>query len=324
MVQGTIVSRRAIVQHDAGRSPPLPEKVAHMPELPEVETVRRGLEPAMVGRTFVRVEQRRADLRFPFPQHFSDRLTGTTVTDISRRGKLMMAGLDSGEVLLMHLGMSGGFAILDNAPETPGRFYHRRDNQPDQAGRHDHVVFEMSGGATVIYNDPRRFGFMGLERSDELTASRHLRNLGPEPLGAEFTGQYLATALAGRQTSLKAALLDQRLVAGLGNIYVSEALHHARLSPRRLAASASARNGRSIRAERLVVAVREVLAAAIEAGGSSLKDFAHTDGGLGLFQHRFAVYDRAGTQCPRTRCGGTIKKIVQNGRSTFYCPACQR
>lgn len=295
-----------------------------MPELPEVETVCRGLEGAMVGNAFIKVEQRRPNLRFPFPPDFTDRLTGATVTGITRRAKFILAALDSGEVLLMHLGMSGRFTILENLASTPGRFYHARDNQPAGGARHDHVVFEMSGGATVVYNDPRRFGFMSLERQDQLSASRHLHALGPEPLGPEFTDRYLATALAGRQTSLKAALLDQRLVAGLGNIYVSEALFHAGLSPRRKAASAGAQSGRSVRATRLVAAVRQVLVAAINAGGSSLKDFSHTDGELGYFQRNFTVYDRTGETCTRSGCRGIIKKIVQNGRSTFYCPACQR
>ena len=293
-----------------------------MPELPEVETVRRGLQPVMEGARFLRVETRRPDLRWPLPSGFVERLTGQTVTSLGRRAKYLLAELSSGEVLLMHLGMSGSFRVTKGeAAAMPGDFHHLRS----EAGAHDHVVFHMSSGATITYNDPRRFGFMLLMPRYELAAHPLMHAIGPEPLGNAFDAPMLAEACAGKKTSLKAVLLDQSVVAGLGNIYVCEALHRARLSPKRSASTVAKRSGAvHPRAVALVEAIKTVLAEAIRAGGSSLRDHRRTDGELGYFQHHFAVYDRAGEPCPRPGCPGTVKRIVQNGRSTFFCPTCQR
>jgi formamidopyrimidine-DNA glycosylase len=293
-----------------------------MPELPEVETVRRGLQPAMEGARFLKVEARRPDLRWPFPKDFAKQLTGATVTGLGRRAKYLLADLSSGAVLIMHLGMSGSFRVSRGDGErTPGRFHH--DRSDDRA--HDHVVFHMSSGAKVTFNDPRRFGFMQLVRRAELDRHPLVRALGPEPLGNEFGAALLAAACAGKETSLKAALSDQRVVAGLGNIYVCEALHRARLSPKRRAATLAARaKVPTPRAHALVDAIKAVLQDAIRAGGSSLRDHRRTDGELGDFQHDFRVYDREGKPCPTPGCRGTIRRIVQTGRSTFYCPVCQR
>jgi formamidopyrimidine-DNA glycosylase len=292
-----------------------------MPELPEVETVRRGLEPVMQGARFERVEARRRDLRWPLPKDFVARLEGRTVTGLGRRAKYLLADLSSGEVLLMHLGMSGSFRVRhDGAEDAPGRYYHERQ----QHGAHDHVVFRMSSGALITFNDPRRFGSMKLVPRERLEEEPLLRALGPEPLGNAFDAGMLARACRGKKTSLKAALSDQRVVAGLGNIYVCEALWRARLSPRRRASTIATRSGEpNARAAALVDGIRAVLNDAIRAGGSSLRDHRRTDGELGLFQHHFAVYDREGIRCPR-RDGGTIRRIVQGARATFFCPVCQR
>src|SRR4051794_2476627 len=294
-----------------------------MPELPEVETVRRGLAPVMEGARFARVEQRRPDLRFPFPQNFNKRLEGTTVTGLGRRAKYLLADLSSGEVLLMHLGMSGSFRVIAGAgaEHTPGQYHHDRAKH----AAHDHVVFRMSNGACITFNDPRRFGSMKLVTRAHLEEEPLLRALGPEPLGNAFDAAMLARACAGKKTSLKAALSDQRVVAGLGNIYVCEALHRALLSPKRTASTIATRTGApNERAKHLVEAIRAVLADAIKAGGSSLRDHKQTNGELGLFQHNFRVYDREGEHCPTPKCSGIIKRIVQTGRSTFFCPVCQR
>jgi formamidopyrimidine-DNA glycosylase len=293
-----------------------------MPELPEVETVRRGLEPVMQGARFETVEARRRDLRWPLPPDFAARLEGQTVTGLGRRAKYLTVDLSSGEVLLMHLGMSGSFRVShDGGERKPGNYHHERP----QHGAHDHVVFHMSNGAQIAFNDPRRFGSMKLVRREKLDEEPLLRALGPEPLGNEFDAVLLARACQGKKTSLKAALSDQRVVAGLGNIYVCEALWRARLSPKRRAAAIATRTGEpNDRARALVAAIRDVLKDAIAAGGSSLRDHKRTDGELGLFQHHFAVYDREGERCPRRGCGGTIKRIVQTGRSTFFCPVCQK
>jgi formamidopyrimidine-DNA glycosylase len=292
-----------------------------MPELPEVETVRRGLEPVMQGARFASVEARRHDLRWPLPADFVARLEGQTVRGLGRRAKYITVDLSSGEVLLMHLGMSGSFRVAhDGAELKPGQYHHDKP----QALAHDHVVFHMSNGARISFNDPRRFGSMKLVAREALDAEPLLRALGPEPLGNAFDAAMLARACQGKKTSLKAALSDQRVVAGLGNIYVCEALWRAKLSPKRRASTIAARTGApNERAQALVQAIRDVLNDAIRAGGSSLRDHKRTDGELGLFQHQFAVYDREGERCPR-RDGGTIKRIVQGGRSTFLCPVCQR
>ena len=293
-----------------------------MPELPEVETVRRGLEPAMDGARFTKVEVHRGDLRWPLPKDFAKRLEGTAVTGLGRRAKYLLADLSSGEVLMMHLGMSGSFHVFDEKKRSaPGRYYHERSKHT----AHDHVVFHMSSGATVTFNDPRRFGSMKLVARTKLDDEPLLKGLGPEPLGNEFDAAMLARACKGKNTSLKAALLDQRIVAGLGNIYVCEALHRALLSPKRKASAIATRTGApNERAERLVESIKAVLKDAIKDGGSSLRDHKLTDGGLGTFQHNFRVYDREGERCRTPGCGGTVKRIVQNGRSTFYCPSCQR
>ena len=301
-----------------------------MPELPEVETVRRGLQPVMEGYRIVKMEVRRKDLRFPFQRDFAARLTGQTVTGLGRRAKYLLADLSSGDVLLMHLGMSGSFRVVkDEEQKTPGKFHHVRNE--DRA--HDHVVFHMSSGASVVFNDPRRFGYMKVIARRALDREPLLRELGPEPLGNEFDAAMLARSCANKKTSLKAALLDQRVVAGLGNIYVCEALYRAQLSPRRLAATlatkARQRNGipggePTDHAKRLVAAIHAVLNQAIKAGGSSLRDHRQTSGELGYFQHSFQVYDREGEKCQTAGCDGIVKRFTQNGRSTFWCPKCQK
>ena len=288
-----------------------------MPELPEVETVRRGLAPAMEGARFARVEVRDRRLRWPLAKDFEKRITGTTVDGLGRRAKYLLADLSSGDVLMMHLGMSGSFRVGKDA--KPGVYYHEKS----KSTTHDHVVFHMSNGATVTFNDPRRFGSMKLVKRANIEFEPLLRNLGPEPLGNAFDATMLAKACAGKKTSLKAALLDQRVVAGLGNIYVCEALFRANLSPKRQASTIADRDGKpNERAIALVEAIKTVLKDAIEAGGSSLRDHRRTDGALGDFQHNFRVYDREGEPCPD--CKRKIKRIVQTGRSTFYCPSCQK
>jgi formamidopyrimidine-DNA glycosylase len=288
-----------------------------MPELPEVETVRRGLAPAMEGASLAKVEVRDRRLRWPIAKDFEKRLTGQTVEGLGRRAKYLLADLSSGEVLIMHLGMSGSFRVGKDA--KPGVYYHEKS----KSTAHDHVVFHMSNGATVTFNDPRRFGSMKLVARTKLDQEPLLRGLGPEPLGNEFDARMLAQACTGKKTSLKAALLDQRVVAGLGNIYVCEALFRAKLSPKRPASTIAGRNGQpNARAGALVEAIKAVLQDAIAAGGSSLRDHRRTDGALGDFQHNFSVYDCEGEPCPN--CKGKIKRIVQTGRSTFYCPSCQK
>src|SRR5262245_61838730 len=267
-----------------------------MPELPEVETVRRGLAPVMEGARFDEVKANRGDLRWPLPKDFVERLQGRTVTGLGRRAKYLLADLSSGDVLLMHLGMSGSFRVASQRGRgVPGAYYHERSE--DRA--HDHVVFRMSSGAVVSFNDPRRFGSMKLVPRAKLDDEPLLRALGPEPLGNEFDAAMLAKACRGKKTSLKAALSDQRVVAGLGNIYVCEALFGARISPKRRASTIADRKGKpNERATRLVVAIKAVLVDAIEAGGSSLRDHRRADGSLGDFQHNFQVYDREGEPCP--------------------------
>lgn len=290
-----------------------------MPELPEVETVRRGLAPVMEDATIVVVEQRRPDLRFPFPEDFASRLEGRRIISVGRRAKFLVIHLDRDPVLIAHLGMSGSFRIHDGAGESiPGDFHHERS----KIAAHDHVVFHLDrGGAAhrIVYNDPRRFGFMVFAQAHELESHPFLASLGIEPTGNALDGAVLAALLAGRRAPLKAALLDQKLIAGLGNIYVCEALWRAGLSPKRLAGSVTGQ-----RAARLAEAIRAVIADAIAAGGSTLRDHQLTDGSLGYFQHSFNVYDREGEPCRRAGCAGTVKRVVQSGRSTFYCSACQR
>ncbi|MFQ5958836.1 MAG: bifunctional DNA-formamidopyrimidine glycosylase/DNA-(apurinic or apyrimidinic site) lyase [Alphaproteobacteria bacterium] len=276
-----------------------------MPELPEVETVCRGLAPCLVGRVIARVEQRCEALRIPLPPRFAARVSGRRVTAVRRRGKYILVDLDDGTAMIVHLGMSGRMMVADGAPPPP---------EP-----HDHVVFHTDAGVRVTFNDARRFGLITLAAADEVDRHPLLADLGVEPLDAGFTGAALAALFAGRRTPVKTALIDQRLIAGLGNIYACEALFRARLSPRRKAHTVKGR-----RAERLAAAVREVLGEAIAAGGSSLRDYVQASGELGYFQHRFRVYDREGEPCPR--CGGDarIRRLVQSARSTFYCPRCQR
>jgi formamidopyrimidine-DNA glycosylase len=301
-----------------------------MPELPEVETVRRGLQPVMEGSKIVKAETRRKNLRFPFQKDFVARLEGQTVTGLGRRAKYLMADLASGDVLLMHLGMSGSFRVVKDAEsKAPGKFHHPRGE--DRA--HDHVVFHMSSGAAVVFNDPRRFGYMKIIARKALDEEPLLKGLGPEPLGNEFDAAMLARSCADKKTSLKAALLDQRVVAGLGNIYVCEALYRSQLSPRRLAATLATKAGQrkgvakrepTDHAKRLVGAIHAVLNQAIKAGGSSLRDHRQTSGELGYFQHSFQVYDREGEKCQTAGCSGIVKRFTQNGRSTFWCPKCQK
>jgi formamidopyrimidine-DNA glycosylase len=293
-----------------------------VPELPEVETVRRGLAPVMEGARIIRVEARRPDLRQPLPRDFAKRLKGQTVTGLGRRAKYLTADLASGDVLLMHLGMSGSFRVSHkDMKTTPGKFHHARP----AIAAHDHVVFHMSSGATVTFNDPRRFGLMLIVPRRDLASHPLMREVGPEPLGNAFDAGLLAAACRHKKTSLKAALLDQTVVAGLGNIYVCEALHRARLSPKRRASTIATRTGApNAKAPALVDAIKAVLNDAIKAGGSSLRDHRRTDGELGYFQHHFRVYDREGEPCVTPGCRGKVKRIVQNGRSTFFCPVCQK
>ncbi len=290
-----------------------------MPELPEVETVCRGLAPVMEGARITDVEARRPDLRFPLPDRFTKRLRGARIETLRRRGKYLIGDLSTGESLIMHLGMSGRFTIdaredMD-ALSRPGGFALAQDCD----AKHDHVVFQLAGAqrVQVTYNDPRRFGFMDLAPTLALEECRHFNGMGPEPLSNIFTTAVLNTALKGRATPIKTALLDQRIVAGLGNIYVCEALYRAKISPRRRAASVA-----GLRGERLHRAIIEVLRDALDAGGSSLRDFAAADGALGYFQHQFDVYGREGEDC--ACCGDAICRLVQSGRSTFFCPSCQR
>ncbi|MBU3886825.1 bifunctional DNA-formamidopyrimidine glycosylase/DNA-(apurinic or apyrimidinic site) lyase [Methylosinus sporium] len=290
-----------------------------MPELPEVETVRRGLEPVFTGSGLAQVELRRADLRFPFPQGFAARLAGRRVEALKRRAKYLLGELDSGETLIMHLGMSGSFRIDADDPE--GAYHRAVTTKP----AHDHVVFHFTSGASVTYNDPRRFGFMLLVPPGEMAAHPLFDGLGVEPLGPELTPQRLALGLRGRKAPLKAALLDQRIIAGLGNIYVCEAMHRSHLSPLRAAGTLVDAKGKPKRGlVDLVEAIRQVLGEAIEAGGSSLRDHRQTDGSLGYFQHSFRVYDREDAPCPTPGCRGHVSRVIQSGRSTFFCRDCQK
>ncbi|MEL6204994.1 MAG: bifunctional DNA-formamidopyrimidine glycosylase/DNA-(apurinic or apyrimidinic site) lyase [Pseudomonadota bacterium] len=283
-----------------------------MPELPEVETVRRGLEPAMTGRRIALAEVRRPDLRWPFPPRMAERLTSARVERLRRRSKYILADLDTGETLLVHLGMSGRILI---GQEGSAAFHHEQSVLP----QHNHVIFHMEGGARITYNDARRFGAMDLMATGSEDAHKLLAGIGPEPLGNSFDAPYLVDRLKGRMTPIKAALLDQKVVAGLGNIYVCEVLHRTGISPLRKAGRLGPK-----RAASLVPAIRDVLREAIAAGGSSLRDHRQANGELGYFQHNFRVYGREGAPCPTEGCGGEIRRIVQSARSSFYCPRCQR
>lgn len=287
-----------------------------MPELPEVETVRRGLVPVLDGARILSVELRRANLRFALPKRFSARLSGAFIQPLQRRGKYLIAPLSTKESLIAHLGMTGRFTVTLDGKTIPGNFHH--EHEPNVA--HDHVIIDVDGPmgrATVIYNDPRRFGFMDLVSSDTIESCRHFAKMGPEPLGNQFTEEDFNISIAGKSAPIKTALLDQSVVAGIGNIYACEALFRAGISPRRKASSVKGKRG-----VKLLHDVRDVLSEAIEAGGSTLKDFAHSDGALGYFQHQFSVYDREGEAC--IVCSNAIKRIVQSGRSTFFCSSCQR
>lgn len=293
-----------------------------MPELPEVETVRRGLVPVLDGKRIVKAIQNRDDLRWPLPERFAARISGRRVLGLGRRAKYLLMDLDGGpepETVMIHLGMSGRLLVSGDA-EVPksGAAFHYAAAVGEAARKHDHVIFEVEGGARVIYNDARRFGAMDLWPTARLAEHPSMAILGPEPLSNAFDGAALVAALAGRKTPIKSALLDQRRVAGLGNIYVCEALYRAGISPLRTAASLSPSD-----CGRLAGIIRDVLSEAIEAGGSSLRDFHGTGGELGYFQHRFSVYDRAGETCAAADCTAEIERIVQSGRSTFYCPVCQ-
>ncbi|MES1152423.1 MAG: bifunctional DNA-formamidopyrimidine glycosylase/DNA-(apurinic or apyrimidinic site) lyase [Dongia sp.] len=273
-----------------------------MPELPEVETVARGLAKRLEGRKLVKVETRRGDLRWPFPKGFAKRLTGRRVDKVRRRAKYIVAELDDGNALLAHLGMSGRMLLSKGRPALE---------------THDHVIFETDEGWVLRFNDARRFGMMDIVATDKLERHKLIKGIGPEPLGNDFNGPVLAAALKGKKTSIKAAILDQKVVAGVGNIYASEALYRARISPKRMAYTVQ-----GDRAEKLAHAIKAVLDEAVAAGGSSLRDYVQADGELGYFQHKWRVYEKEGRDCPD--CAGKIRRIVQGGRSTFYCPSCQR
>lgn len=297
-----------------------------MPELPEVETVMRGLKAVLEGSRFAQVHLRRSDLRFPFPENFARRLAGRRVTHLERRAKYILAHLDSGEVLIVHLGMTGRFTILEPHGRTRnlGEFYFEEEAGEDGGGKHDHVRFELEDGTRIIFTDPRRFGLMDLVGEEELWRHPLLHRIGVEPLGNDFAAATLAAAFKGKAAPLKAALLDQRIVAGLGNIYVCEALHRAGLSPKRKAGTLARMAKGDARLDALVRHIRDVLGEAIRAGGSTLRDYAAPDGLTGAYQQRFAVYDRESRNCLKPGCGGTVRRIVQAGRSTFYCPRCQK
>ncbi len=286
-----------------------------MPELPEVETVRQGLKPALIGATLTRVEARRPDLRFPLPDGFVQRLTGAKVLDLTRRAKYLLAPLDRGDTLVMHLGMTGRFEVEGADKQVrPGVFHYAPPSDP----KHAHIIFETDRGCRITYSDPRRFGFMDLIPTDTLAEHPWFAKMGPEPLGADFNTDVLVKAFKDRKQGPKTLLLDQRVVAGLGNIYVCEALHRAHISPLKPAGTI-----KKPKLAALVEAIKAVLAEAVEAGGSTLRDYAGTGGELGYFQHRFRVYDREGEACPTPGCKGTIQRIVQAGRSTFFCRVCQ-
>lgn len=296
-----------------------------MPELPEVETVRRGLAPVMDGARIADLEVNRPNLRYPFPEKFTERLIGRRIGSVGRRAKYLTVALDSMDVLIMHLGMSGSFRIeMDDENKAHGLFYHPKTSKRS----HDHVTFKLEGSygeAAVVYNDPRRFGFMDLVHQSNLDTCKHFAGMGIEPTGNQLDGKIISHLFHGKSTPLKSALLDQGIIAGLGNIYVCEALWRAGLSPRRKASTIARKNGQATeRSDTLATHIRNVISEAIEAGGSSLRDHRQANGELGYFQHQFNVYDREGEDCTKSECDGKIRRIVQSGRSTFFCPACQR
>ena len=297
-----------------------------MPELPEVETVRRGLEPALVDQRVKTVRLNRADLRFPIPDNLAEIVSCKRITGLRRRAKYLLIELDSGHTLLVHLGMTGRFTVWPQkgAVHNLGEFYYQDQAGYSGDGAHDHIVIDLDNDARIVYTDPRRFGFVDLIEPGGVGGNRFLANLGVEPLGNELHAEFLANALAGRKSPLKAALLDQRIIAGLGNIYVCEALFRSRLSPKRQSASIVRKRGPSPLVEALVLGIRSILTEALEAGGSTLRDYARTDGSSGEFQQRFDVYDREGEACRTQGCNSMIKRLVQSGRSSFYCPTCQR
>ena len=296
-----------------------------MPELPEVETVRRGLMPLVVGRVILDADARRRDLRWPLPEGFARRLRGQRINSLGRRAKFLLWNLDGGETLISHLGMSGRFLAMSGGSfRQPGQFVLGERMPAAAGGPHDHVILDLSGASGepethIVFRDPRRFGAMDLRATQELSSHPWLARLGPEPLDVDFTTDWLCERLKRRRAPVKSLLLDQRIIAGIGNIYASEALHRAGIAPRRPAGRISA-----VRLGRLRAAIREVLRDAIEAGGSSLRDFQHADGDLGYFQHNFAVYGREGEPCPRPGCDGIIRTALQSGRSSYWCPKCQR
>lgn len=295
-----------------------------MPELPEVETVRRGLEPVMSGAIIVNADQNRADLRFPFTENFVTRIKGSTITEIKRRSKYLLFYLDNGLVIISHLGMSGSFRIINEASDQqPGDFALEKSKNE----KHDHFVFHLnnnSQSARVIYNDPRRFGFMILISQDEVGEHPYFKDLGPEPTGNGISAEYLAEKFTNKNTPMKSTLLDQKVIAGLGNIYVCEALWRAHISPLRKASSLVTATGKPKKELAILnTHIHDVIADAIKAGGSSLQDHIQTDGNMGYFQHSFAAYGQEGKQCRHENCNGTIDRITQSGRSTFYCPDCQ-
>lgn len=297
-----------------------------MPELPEVETVKRGLEPVLRGQKIADVALRRANLRFAFPPDFTDRLRGATVLGLVRRAKYILVACDNGTSLIIHLGMTGRFTVLK--PEGDGAnlgdFYFETGAAANAAGPHDHVVITLGNGCRVVYSDPRRFGMMDVVATADLHEHKLLRNIGVEPLGNELNAAYVATKFRDKKAPLKAALLDQNIIAGLGNIYVCEALHRSGLSPTRTAGSLVKAKSFDPRLDILVRHIKDILNEAIQAGGSTLQDFVGADGEKGLYQQRFSAYGREGKTCSTKGCSGKIKRIVQSGRSTFYCAACQK
>jgi len=283
-----------------------------MPELPEVETIMRGISPFLKGATIKKIKLNRADLRWPFPENFASRVKETKILNLKRRSKYILIDLSTGETLLIHLGMSG--KILVSNSKIGNYFY-----ESSKFANHDHVIFELNDGTIITYNDPRRFGAMDLAKTDDLNNHKFLEKLGPEPLGNNFNSDYLKIKLSKKESPIKNVLLDQSLVAGLGNIYVCEALFMSGISPRKIASKIS-----KIKCEELVQNIRAILMSAIEAGGSSLKDFTDIQGNSGYFQFEFYVYGRENKYCKTTNCDHKIKRISQSGRSSFYCPNCQR